>query len=243
MRSFKTIFRINQYLLIGNFVLVALVLGAGVMFFLSNRLSNDQIEARQIVLRSENGKEVMVLSSHQNKALLALNDETGQVRLQLQGGEFPAMMIKNQTGEVVGTFFPMQEGGAALGLGNQAGEMATFVRGGNSPGIGFYSQSQMPQTAMGISQGVPHFLLFPIIGPEGMVIDGSNGANLLFFDNEGEAPVRLSRYGLYHQSSQDDASQDSSNKKTTESVWNQFCEPFTLKHLRAGLKLPDYVKN
>lgn len=211
MPSFKKIFRLNQALFLINVVLLIVACGLFTLFFLSGGRS-DVIDARRIVLRSEEGTPTVVLQGDKESTLLTLNDAQGQPRLQLQGGDFPALMIKNGQDEVVGTFFPLRDGGTAIGLGNQQGEMATFMRGGSSPGVGFYSHAQMPHLAMGISEQTPHFLLFPLKGTEGMVIDGSEATSLLFFDSEGQVPVALSRYGLY----QNQPEEESESKKTTQ---------------------------
>ncbi|MEM7174304.1 MAG: hypothetical protein AAF443_00035 [Chlamydiota bacterium] len=211
MRSFKALFRLNQCLFFINIaVFITTCTALGFVFF--GRFGSDSIEARQIVLRSQSGVPTIVLQGDEAGTLLTLNDSAGNARLQLQGGDFPALMMKNSEQEIIGTFFPLKGGGGALGLGNQAGEMATFIRGGDSPGIGFYRHAQVPQVAMGIAQEVPHLLLFPMTGREGMVVDGSQSASLLFFDNEGQVPVALSRYGLY-QSAEEESDQEEQDKK------------------------------
>ncbi len=228
MSSFKKIFRLNQALFFANVSLLVIACGLFALFFLAKGRS-DLIDARRIVLRSEEGTPMVVLQGDQESALLTLNDDQGQPRLQLQGGEFPAVMIKNGQDEVIGTFFPLREGGTAIGLGNQQGEMATFIRGGSAPGIGLYHHAHMPHLAMGISEQTPHFLLFPLKGAEGMVIDGSEATSLLFFDREGQVPVALSRYGLY----QNGQEEERESRKTADSYqWRME------KGLRAALQRP-----
>jgi len=56
---------------------------------------------------------------------------------------------------------------------------------------------------MGISNKLPHFVMFPIAGREGMLIHGNAPTSVLFIDENGEIPVSLSRHGLYHEKSQE----------------------------------------
>ncbi|MCB1106617.1 MAG: hypothetical protein KDK76_00805 [Chlamydiia bacterium] len=195
----KQIIRFNRIFFIANLsVFIALI---GFFAFVGPRLFNTggTIEASRIVLMGESGVPNIILQGDDENTLMTFNDAAGNVRLQLQGGVFPALIMKNEEREIVGTFFPLKDGGAAVGLGDREGNMATFIRGGSSPMMNFYHQSSEPNIAMGIAGELPHFVMVPTGGQEGMLIHGSSPTTLLFIDEYGKIPVSLSRYGLQQQ--------------------------------------------
>ncbi|NGX51694.1 MAG: hypothetical protein K1060chlam2_01567 [Chlamydiae bacterium] len=196
---------LNRILFVANLVVL---LGSALFIFEVFPLSGTRgtIEARRIILRGESGVATMVLQGDDENILMTLNDQNGKVRLQLQGGEFPALIMKNVEQEVIGTFFPLSDGGAALGLGDRGGNMATFIRGGSSPMMNFYHESNEPNISMGISNNLPHFLITAQKTHEGMLIHGETPISVLFIDENGEVPVSLSRHGLY-QKGEENASQ------------------------------------
>lgn len=188
-------FRLNRFLMISNSFLLVCLLIFGVWQW--KGLLSDTIEASRIILRDKNGVPSIIMQGDGENTLLTLNDNEGNVRMQLQGGSFPAMIMKNKNQEVIGTFFPLKDGGAAVGLGDAEGNMATFVRGGSSPTMSFYEQSKEPNLAIGISNHLPHLAIFPVGGREGMLIHGNAPTSLLFIDENGEVPLSLSRHGLF----------------------------------------------
>ena len=195
----KQIIRFNRIFFIANLCLfIALI---AFFAFVGPSLFNQDgtLEGKRIVLRGESGVPNVVIQGDDENTLLTLNDQSGRVRLQLQGGVFPAMIMKNEAQEIVGTFFPLRDGGAAVGLGDREGNMATFIRGGSSPMMNFYQGSSDPNIAMGIAGELPHFIMVPKEGSEGVLIHGHSPASVLFIDEQGGIPVSLSRYGLYQQ--------------------------------------------
>lgn len=194
--------KFNRILMVANFTLLILLLGFLCWYYLTSD-SKDVIEANRIILKGESGHPAIILQGDDENTLMTLNDINGNVRLQLQGGTFPALIMKNEAQEVVGTFFPLKDGGAAVGLGDAEGNMATFIRGGTSPTMSFYQKSHEPNLALGISNHLPHFVMFPMSGREGMLIHGNAPTSVLFIDENGEIPVSLSRHGLYHEKAKD----------------------------------------
>ena len=194
--TFARAIKVNRFLMIANFVLLICLLTVfGWNMFHDS--SSETLEASRIVLRGENGVPSIIMQGDAENTLLTLNDQEGNVRMQLQGGAFPALIMKNEAREIVGTLFPLKDGGAAVGLGDREGNMATFIRGGSSPVMNFYYQSSEPNLAMGITNELPHFVMVPTKGQEGMLIHGNAPTSLLFIDEQGKIPVSLSRYGLY----------------------------------------------
>ena len=196
--SFSRVLKFNRYIFFAN---ISIFIATVAIFILSLQPSkqNGFIEARRIVLKGENGTPSMILQGDNESALLVMNDSQGRIRLQLQGGAFPAIMIKNENQEIVGTFFPLKDGGTALGLGDAKGHMSTFLRGGAMPALSLYQNSNEPNITMGIADKLPHFIMFPSGGKEGLLIHGNAPTSLLFFDEKGEIPVSLSRYGLHQE--------------------------------------------
>ncbi|WP_194848264.1 hypothetical protein [Candidatus Neptunochlamydia vexilliferae] len=186
---------LNRIFFITNIV----ILIGMVSFFAFDWDSSGTIEASRIILKGANGTPNIILQGNDENTLITLNDANGNVRLQLQGGVFPAVIMKNEEGEIVGTFFPLRDGGAALGLGDRTGNMATFIRGGETPMMNFYQGSHEPNIAMGIANDLPHFVMIPKEGGEGVIIHGHTPPSLLFVDEEGKVPVSLSRHGLLHE--------------------------------------------
>lgn len=194
--TFRQIVRFNRIFFVLNFALflgVTLFFALGAPFLIH---SGGNIEATRIVLKGESGNPNVILQGDDEHTLMTFNDKEGNVRLQLQGGVFPAMIMKNETQEIIGTFFPLKDGGAAVGLGDREGNMATFIRGGSSPMMNFYHESRQPNIAMGITNELPHFVMVPKGGQEGLLLHGYAPASLLFIDENGGIPVSLSRHGL-----------------------------------------------
>ena len=212
--------KINRFLMVANFALLICLLGVFLWGWLQGS-SADTLEANRLILKGESGIPSIIMQGDTENTLLTLNDQQGNVRLQLQGGSFPAMIMKNEQQEIVGTFFPLRDGGAAIGLGDAEGNMATFIRGGLSPTMSFYQQSTEPNLAMGISNHLPHFLIFPIAGKEGMLIHGNAPTSVLFIDENGEIPVSLSRHGLYQAQGEKQEVVPSDDRKIFSS-WDKF---------------------
>ena len=206
LMTIRQIIQFNRIFFAANLVLFI----AGIGFFIFGTFSFIQsggsIEANRIVLKGKNGTPNIILQGDDENTLMTFNDSNGNIRLQLQGGSFPALIMKNEEEEIVGTFFPLKDGGAAVGLGDREGNMATFIRGGSSPMMNFYHGSSQPNIAMGIANELPHFVMIPKEGQEGVLIHGNAPASLLFIDENGKVPVSLSRYGL-HQPTEDKTSE------------------------------------
>lgn len=205
--SLSRALRMNRILLVINVVILSLFIGY-VFWGADLGSTQDIIEAKRIVLRGANGVPSMVLQGDSDNTLMTLNDSEGNVRLQLQGGAFPAVIIKNEASEIIGTFFPLRDGGAAVGLGDSEGNMATFIRGGTSPTMSFYKQSHEPNLSLGITDNLPHLIMLPMDGKEGLVIHGHTPASLLFIDEKGAIPVSLSRHGLHQANSKSESEQE-----------------------------------
>jgi hypothetical protein len=206
--TFRKIFLFNRIFFILN---VALFLGVILFFILGAPFlmhSGGTIEANRIVLKGESGIPNMVLQGDDGHTLMTFNDQEGNIRLQLQGGVFPAMIMKNEAQEIIGTFFPLKDGGAAVGLGDREGNMATFIRGGSSPMMNFYHESNQPNIAMGIANKLPHFVMVPREGQEGLLLHGHAPVSLLFIDEKGGVPVSLSRHGLIQPNKENTAEDD-----------------------------------
>ncbi|MCB1067477.1 MAG: hypothetical protein KDK56_04765 [Simkania sp.] len=225
--TFARAIKVNRFLMIANFVLLICLLTVfGWNMFHDS--SSETLEASRIVLRGENGVPSIIMQGDAENTLLTLNDQEGNVRMQLQGGAFPALIMKNEAQEIVGTFFPLRDGGAAIGLGDAEGNMATFIRGGSSPTMSFYQQSTEPNLAMGISNHLPHFVMFPMAGREGMLIHGNAPTSVLFIDENGEIPVSLSRHGLFQTQGEKESTKGSGEDKIFSS-WDELKK--TLKQM------------
>ncbi len=220
--SLSKTLKINWVLMVINVFALLLISG----FFIWNWNQNQggkTIEARRIILRGAHGNPSIILQGDQENTLITLNDDKGNIRLQLQGGDFPAVIMKNENHEIAGAFFPLKDGGAAVGLGDKEGNMASFIRGGASPTLSFYHQSSQPNLAMGISHQLPHFVLFPIAGKEGILIHGKEPTSLLFVDEKGEIPLSLSRYGLrQNQNKKGDVENTPREESKIFSYWKDF---------------------
>lgn len=193
--SFSRILRINRFLLVANVI----VLVTFFVFFVSSfsrNIHGNVIEANTIVLKGKNGVPLMQLQAGEEAAVMVFNDQNGVPRLQFQGGEFPAIMIKSSTNDVVGSIFTLKDGGGALGLGDAEGDVSMFIRGGSNPNLSVFEKSPEPNLSLGITNHVPHFLIFPKSGKDGMMIQGGNPTALLFVDEQGKIPVVLSKDGL-----------------------------------------------
>ena len=187
----QRVMKFNRFLIVFNLLLMAMV-----ATYIGTDYFSHSIVTEKITLKSPQGDVLLELGSQQEGGVIALFDKQGVVRLQLQGGNTPAVMLCGPDQTLIGTLFTLQDGGAALGLGDQGGDVATFVRGGGSPNIAFYQNSSEPNLAMGISGAVPHVMLMPKSKDEKLIIHGGSPATLLFMDENGEIPLAISKYGL-----------------------------------------------
>lgn len=208
----KQIIRFNRIFFIANLSLFVLMVASAIIVAPNLFQNTGVIEGTRLVLRGSSGNPNIILQGDDENTLMTLNDGEGNIRLQFQGGSFPAMIMKNEHQEIVGTFFPLKDGGAAVGLGDREGNMATFIRGGTSPMMNFYHQSSEPNLAMGIANELPHFIMVPTKGQEGMLIHGNAPTSLLFIDEQGKIPVSLSRYGLYQKGGEEKKSGEDKEK-------------------------------
>ncbi|MCH9613852.1 MAG: hypothetical protein SP1CHLAM54_08610 [Chlamydiia bacterium] len=183
--------RFNRFLIIVN-VLVLILLAS---FFVTEYLKKT-IETERLVLKAPDGQPLIELVATEQGGVIAFADANGAIRLQLQGGELPAVLIRGQDQTLVGSFFSMQDGGTAIGLGDQNGSVATFIRGGSDPSLSLYQGSQEPGIAMGMTTQIPHLVVNPPSHDGKMVMHGGEPASLVFVDESGEVPVTLSKYGL-----------------------------------------------
>lgn len=183
----------NRVLILFNVMLIIALL---LVWKMDYRSSSEKGVFDAIAIKSENGIPLIVMQEVDGAPVLVLNDRDGNPQVQLQGGEAPGVLLKSKDGELVGTFFAMEDGGAALGLGDASGDVAAFMRGGSSPNLSFYQKSPAPNLAMGIAEGVPHFYLSPMVGSDRFIIHGGMPTSLIFMDEEGASPVILSKYGL-----------------------------------------------
>lgn len=220
--SIKQIIRFNRFLFAAN---LAVFLGlAGFFIFGMNSFfsgSSGTLEGNRLVLKGKSGVPTVILQGDDGNTLMTFNDEQGNVRLQLQGGSFPAMIMKNAEQEIVGTFFSLKDGGAAVGLGDRDGNMATFICGGSSPMMNFYHESSEPNIAMGIANDLPHFIIVPTQSHEGMLMHGNAPASLLFIDEKGGIPVSLSRHGLYQAGKGSEQMEEKAQDGKVFSSWHE----------------------
>lgn len=183
--------RFNRFLIVFNIVFISMFAA----YVMSDYL-NHSLVAEKITLKGPQGEILLELGAQQEGGVIALFDKQGVVRLQIQGGNTPAVMLSGPDSTLIGTLFTLQDGGAALGLGDQSGDIATFVRGGSSPNVAFYQHSSEPNLALGISGSIPHLMLMPKSKEEKLLIHGGSPASLLFVDENGDIPLALSKHGL-----------------------------------------------
>lgn len=183
--------RFNRFLIIVN--LLVLILMAA---FLVTEYYKKSVDVERLVLRSPDGQPLIEMVATEHGGVIAFADGRGAVRLQLQGGELPAVLIRSENQTLIGSFFSMQDGGTALGLGNQHGNVATFIRGGTDPSLSLYQEGQEPGISIGMTEEVPHLVVNPPTHDGKMLIHGGNPAALVFVDENGQVPVSLSKYGL-----------------------------------------------
>ncbi len=201
--------------------------GTGVVSFISDN-GDKTMEItggkKPSIVMSEKQKQLVEISIiEDSKPMIALKDQTEVSRMQLQGGTSPAVFMKNQQNEIIGTMLTLGDGGAALGLADKEGDVAAFMRGGSTPSISFFQKSVEPNVALGISKGVPHLLVSSPSTKDNLVIHGGDPTSVIFVDEKGEIPVLLSKHGLF----QGKKSEQQSNKPKEEKIftWEELLEP------------------
>ena len=222
--SIRKIIYFNRILFVLN-LLVLIGVSSLMIFGVFNYFNEGQIlTAKRLVLKGESGNTTMVLQGDDENTLISLNDSNGNARLQIQGGEFPALIMKNQSQEIVGTIFPLKDGGAALGLGDREGNMATFIRGGSDPTANFYSKSSEPNIALGIGSDLSYFVMKSSKSREGIMIHGDEPTSIIFTDENGEIPVSLSRYGLKEKAKENNVKEKEPLLRKELSSWVDVCD-------------------
>ena len=187
----QRVMKFNRFLIVLNLALMGFFVA-----YVATDYLNHSIVTEKITLKSSSGEILLEMGAQEEGGVIALLDKQGVVRLQLQGGNTPAVMLSGPDQTLIGTLFTLQDGGAALGLGDQGGDVATFVRGGSSPNIAFYQNSAEPNLALGISGSIPHLMLMPKSKEDKFLIHGGSPTTLLFVNENGEIPIALSKYGL-----------------------------------------------
>lgn len=196
--------------------------GAGVVsFFSPTGVETMQITGGvkpSIVMKDKTQVAFEITLADESKPILSLKDSKGVSRMQLQGGDTPALFLKNPQNEIIGTMLSLSDGGAALGLADKEGDVATFVRGGSTPSISFFQKSAEPSAALGISKGVPHLLVYSASTKDNLVLHGGEPTSLLFVEEGGDIPVLLSKHGLF-QGKKSDKSDKQSNQPKDEKIF------------------------
>lgn len=161
------------------------------------------IELRGLELRGGDAPIMRVGSEHSSIVMtskdLSLCDGNDMPRFQMMGSPIPALFLRDERGGIVGTLISMEDGGAGLGLADQKGNIATYLRGGENPSLNFFQNSENPIASIGVTKSVPHLILLGQRGKEGMIMHAGSPTSLIFINEEGKIPVILSKYGLYQE--------------------------------------------
>ena len=128
---------------------------------------------------------------------MLFSDERNANRLEIKGGGFPAIYLKNPQEAVLGSWSLFQEGGCGFGLAQSDGMVSAILRGGDRPGLAFYDQSDLPGAVFGLMEKVPHLLIAGENGEEGVLIHGGQPSGMMVMDEEGQLKVFISKHGIY----------------------------------------------
>lgn len=201
--------------------------GVGVVSFISDSGEKTmQITGgeKPSIVMSENQHQLVEISIvEESKPMISLKDEANVSRMQIQGGNSPAIFMKNPQSEIIATMLTLGDGGAAVGLADKDGDVASFMRGGSTPSISFFQKSVEPNVALGISKGVPHLLVSSPSTKDNLVIHGGEPTSVLFVDEKGEIPVLLSKHGLFQGKKQEPQSNKTNEEKLF--TWEELLEP------------------
>jgi len=142
-------------------------------------------------------------------------DSSGNPRVELTGGESPAIYLRSENGEITGAMLTMQDGGTAVGLADANGNVAALLRGGETPSISLFQDATQPNIALGIAKDTPHFLLTSKKSHDSVLVHGGETTSLLFVDAAGQVPVFLSKHGVFQgkQNSEESAKEDKNEGK------------------------------
>ncbi len=176
------------------------------------------------MLMKSGGKSQLEMVATNNGAMVKFNDTEGQPRVQLQGGSSPGVYLREEKGEVIGSFIGLKSGGAAIGLGNSNGDIAAFLRGGQNPSLSFFQDDKEPDVILGIAEKAPHLIMSKNKKREGVLIYGGSPSSMLFVNERGEIPVILSKHGLLQNRAA--SSKEKKEKKNDKFYsWEEFEDP------------------
>ncbi|MCB1117796.1 MAG: hypothetical protein KDK50_04355 [Chlamydiia bacterium] len=173
----------------------------------------------------ENDKSQIEMISSTHGPIMKLNNREGAPLVQMQGGTSAGVFLRNQTGEVTGSFVALKSGGSALALANNKGQIASFLRGGDNPSVSFFQNGDAPDVVLGISEKAPHMLMSKSSANEGMLIYGGSPSSVLFINETGQVPVILSKHGLMQDKSAASRGKKSAPKKEKFYSWEEFKNP------------------
>ena len=158
----------------------------------------------------------------QNGAMMKFNDSQGNPRVQLQGGGSPGVFLRQDKGDVIGSFVTLKSGGSAIGLGNEQGEIASFLRGGQSPSLSFFQNEKQPDVILGITEKAPHLIMSRTKEQEGVLLYGGSPSSMLFINEKGQIPVIISKHGILQERT---SAKPQEKKQEKFYSWEEFENP------------------
>lgn len=109
--------------------------GAVLLLSLKQATASNEIEAQKIVLKGPDGKACMILDASSGSPTIQLVDKTGQVNVELTGGESPSITMKNLRHKEVVQIALIEEGNSIISLKDDTGVSRLQFQGGNAPAI------------------------------------------------------------------------------------------------------------
>ena len=163
------------------------------------------VETERLILKGDSpkiemmsgGKNVTTISVENGVAQIAMSDNSGQQRLQLQGGDSPAVYMRNGKGEIVGAMLMLEDGGTAVGLADGDGDIAALMRGEQIPASASLKNLVSPISLLGSQKASHTFLSHRKKEKIPQFSTVATPPPFFFADAQGNVSLFLSKDGLY----------------------------------------------
>jgi hypothetical protein len=158
--------------------------------------SSKDLDVPVITLNDSKGNRMLQIQGGDNP-VISLKDKKNIPRLVMQGGKIPGLFLKNEDDKTIASFTSLQEGCAGLGFARKDGMSSSILKGGENPGLAFFSKNNEPTASIGVMQGVSHLLISGAESDEEVLIHGGKPIGMMVLDEQGQVKIYISKHGVF----------------------------------------------
>ena len=112
-------------------------IGVGSVFLLSLKspTGSNEIEVQKITFKTPNGATCMILDASTGSPIVKFMDKAGAVNMELVGGEYPSVVMRNPKQKEIVQIAVLEEGNSVVSLKDESGVSRLQFQGGSAPAI------------------------------------------------------------------------------------------------------------